>query len=97
MRWFLRAPGTLFEPLDEGWAAYSSLSGETHLLNGESVLIVEALDESLPMSTEALCRLLSSELDQPLPEIREAIGDAWDTLLESGLIREAMPADTAAP
>jgi len=88
VRAFVRAPGVLFEPLGGLWGAYSALSGETHLLNDESVAIVEALGLAQPLSTQAVCELLATDCGLPSAAVEQAIGAAWEQLLEAGLIRE---------
>ena len=87
MRSFVRAPGVLVEPLDGIWGAYSALSGETHLLNNESVAIVEALGLSQPLSAAAVCELLARDCGLAPAEIEQTIGAAWEQLIEAGLIR----------
>ena len=88
VRQFVRAPGLLLEPLDDVWGAYSSLSGETHLLNDESVAIVEALEATRPFSVAAVSELLALDCGLPAAEVEQVIGAAWDQLIEAGLIRE---------
>ena len=88
MHCFIRAPGVLLEPLVEGWAAFSSLSGESHLLNDESAAIVEALDLVQPLSSSAICKSLAQDCGMPTAEVERAIGSAWEQLIEAGLIRE---------
>lgn len=88
MHCFIRAPGVLLEPLDEGWAAFSSLSGESHLLNDESAAIVEGLDLVQPLSASAVCKSLAQDCGLPPAEVEQAIGTAWEQLIEAGLIRE---------
>ena len=88
MRAFVRAPGVLFEPLGGVWGAYSALSGETHLLNHESVAIVEALDLVQPVSVAAVCELLALDCGLAAAEVEQTIGAAWEQLIEAGLIHE---------
>lgn len=95
MRAFVRAPGALFEPLDGVWGAYSALSGETHLLNTESVAIVEALNLARPLSSAAVCEALAHDCGMAAAEVEQAIGGAWEQLIEAGLIREQSCGDYA--
>jgi len=88
VRTFVRAPGTLFVPLGDGWVAFSSLSGETHLLNAESVVVVEALDVLHPRSADEAAELLAADSGIPTAELTETLTDAWSMLLQAGLIRE---------
>lgn len=88
MRCFVRAPGVLMAPVGDGWAAFSSLSGETHVLNEESVAIVDLLDCAQPRSSIELSRALADECGVPVPEIESTLAAAWGTLIEAGLVRE---------
>lgn len=88
MRVFVRAPGVLFEPLGSVWGAYSALSGETHLLNDESVAIVEVLSVDQALSAGAVCELLALDCGLTHADVEQAIGPAWEQLIEAGLIRE---------
>ena len=88
MRSYVRAPGVLFSPLGDGWVAFSSLSCETHLINAESVVVVEALDALHPRSVGEVAELLSADCGTPAAELTETLKDAWSMLLQAGLIRE---------
>lgn len=78
----------LFEPLGGGWVAFSSLSGESHLLNAESVAVVETLDLLQPRTAEEVTELLAADSGIPAAELTEKLADAWSMLLQAGLIRE---------
>lgn len=88
MRRFLRAPGVLMAPVGDGWAAFSSLSGETHVLNDESVAIVELLACDRPSTATEVCAALSAECGVPIPELEPTLDAAWGALIEAGLVRE---------
>jgi hypothetical protein len=88
MRYFVRAPGAHFAPLGDAWGAFSTLSGESHIVNDESVALVEALDESEPRSAEDVCRVLAEEHVMHLEDMRPLLDQAWEGLLGTGLIRE---------
>ena len=75
-------------PVGDGWVAFSSLSGETHVLNDESVAIVELLDGVEPRSPSELCRALADECGVPVPELESTLAAAWGALIEAGLVRE---------
>jgi PqqD family protein of HPr-rel-A system len=92
VRYFVRAPGAHFTPLGDAWGAFSTLSGESHVVNDESVLLVEALDERTPRSTDEVCRQLAAEHDMTLDDLQAAVAQAWDSLVDAGLIREVSPA-----
>lgn len=78
----------MFAPLGEGWAAFSSLSGETHLLNSESVAVVETLDLLQTRSELEVAQLLAEDSGVSAAELQTTIAGAWPMLLEAGLVRE---------
>lgn len=86
---YLRAPGVLIEPLGEGWAAYSSLSGETHLVNAESVEVLEHLDTQEVRSPEQVCKRLAAEYEVDPDELRATLSASWEPLVIAGLVRRA--------
>ena len=88
MRFFLRAPGVLTAPLGDAWVVYSGLSGESHLVNDESLAVVDALDELQPRSTPDVSATLAAECGMPSTVIDATLAPSWGSLLESGLIRE---------
>lgn len=89
MTWYARAPGVLTAPLGEGWVVFSSLSGETHLVNGESVAVIEALECDVAHSTAQVCETLAHEYEVPAAELAVTLAGAWGPLVEAGLIRKA--------
>ena len=86
---YLRAPGVLTAALGEGWVAYSSLSGESHLVNGESVALLEALEQDVARSPEQVCETLAHEYEVPAAELLVTLQGAWVPMVEAGLIRQA--------
>ena len=78
----------LFEPLGGGWVAFSSLSGESHLLNAESVAVVETLDLLHSRSANEVAELLAFDSGTTAAELTEKLAGAWSMLLQAGLIRE---------
>jgi PqqD family protein of HPr-rel-A system len=90
----LRAPGVLIEPLGEGWAVFSALSGETHLVNGESVEVLEHLDSVQPRSAAQVCALLAQAYEADPVQLQDALAASWDPLVEAGLVR-LVPLDDA--
>jgi PqqD family protein of HPr-rel-A system len=94
---YLRAPGVLIEPLGEGWAAYSSLSGETHLVNAESVEVLNQLDTSDVRSPEQVCERLATEYEVDAAELLATLSASWEPLVTAGLVRRAssVPASAA--
>lgn len=93
---FLRAPGVLIEPLGEGWAVYSALSGETHLVNGESVEVLNHLDTVSPRSAAQVCELLAAEYGADAADLQATLQASWQPLVEAGLVRRADSSDAAA-
>ena len=82
----LRAPGVLTEPLGNGWVVFSALSGETHLVNDESVEVLNALDEHSPRSTHEVCHHLAVTFEVDVAEIEATLLGSWAVLIEAGLI-----------
>lgn len=87
-RRYLRAPGVWVAPLGEdGFAAYSALSGETHVVNPESVAVLEALDPDTPMTAASVCQRLAQEHGVAATELEDTLAMAWDSLISAGLVR----------
>lgn len=84
--WFRRAPGVRLEPLGGGWAAYSGLSGETHLLNDESVAVIEALSEHSATHKDEVVRSVAQVWSTDPESITEHLQQAWSALVAAGLI-----------
>lgn len=82
----LRAPGVLTEPLGDGWVVYSALSGETHLVNDESVEVLNALDEHLPRTTTEVAGHLAALFEVDAAELESTLAGSWTALVEGGLI-----------
>jgi PqqD family protein of HPr-rel-A system len=85
---FCRCPGVLVEQVGSVWAAYSPLSGGSHLLNDESAAIIEALETHEALSAGAICELLAGDCGLAPAQIEAAIGFAWAQLVGAGLIHE---------
>ena len=86
---YLRAPGVLTAALGEGWVVFSSLSGETHLVNGESVAVLEALETDVPQSAEQVCDTLAHDYELAATELLVTLAGCWGPMVEAGLIRQA--------
>ena len=84
---YVRAPGVLKAPLGEGWVVFSSLSGETHLVNGESVAVLETLSPEVPLSARQVCETLAHEYGLQVSELEATLAGSWGGLVEAGLIR----------
>lgn len=88
----LRAPGVLTEPLGEGWVVYSAMSGETHLVNEESVEVLNALDEKQPRTTQEVCQRLGAQFGVDIAEMETTLAGSWAALAEAGLILQLVSA-----
>lgn len=96
MTGYLRAPGVLIEPLGEGWAVYSGLSGETHLINAESLEVLNHLHVTSPRSATEVCELLAADYGADAVELQATLAPSWEPLVEAGLVRHAQNGDAAA-
>lgn len=90
-RYFVRAPGAHFAPLGDAWGAFSSLSGESHIVNDESIAMIEALDEAECRSEVEVCHSLAQEYSTPPEDMRSLLQTAWEGLISAGLVREVFP------
>lgn len=72
---------------DEGFAAFSPESGETHLLNAECVEILERLRERGALSTAEVVESLMVDYDTDRQQLLADIEDNWGVLLDGGLVR----------
>jgi PqqD family protein of HPr-rel-A system len=79
-------PGTLLRPLGTAWAAYSVLSGESHLLNDEAAALLEALLET-PSSLADVAELIADEIGVPQASILPVLADSAIEFQACGLIR----------
>ncbi len=92
---YRRAPGVRVAPLgDEGFAVYSALSGETHIVNAESVAVLEALDEHEAQPAAQVVRRLAQEHGIEPDELAAALAQAWPALLRAGLVCEPRTHDS---
>jgi PqqD family protein of HPr-rel-A system len=80
------APGVQLVPLEDTWAAYGALSGETLQLNTEAAAIIEHLQDG-PRDVAAICEALASDTQTEAAAIDEALRHVWAELLAAGLIR----------
>lgn len=82
-----RVPGVLLEDLGPAWAAFSPLSGETHLLNDEAALLLECLALVGPAEAHLVAREMATDTDQPCAEVERSLHGVWDQLIEAGMVR----------
>jgi PqqD family protein of HPr-rel-A system len=78
--------GTLLQPVAEGWAAFSALSGETHLLNVEAAALLEALIEA-PLTLAEVAELLAADTGVAVSSIAPLLHDAALEFQAAGLVR----------
>lgn len=90
---YVRAPDILLESMGEGWAAFSALSSETHLLNNETAAVVETLDPSDALTAFDVAERLADYSGLCPSDMVELLGNTWAMLLEAGLIRLDKGAD----
>lgn len=81
-------PGTLLRPLGGAWAAFSSASGETHLLNNEAAALLEALLER-PRTVAEVAQLLAAEAGVTSSSIVHLLEDAAHEFHSAGLVCHA--------
>jgi PqqD family protein of HPr-rel-A system len=83
----VRVPGVALEPIGSSWAAFSPLSGETHLLNDTSAAILECLAERGAMPVDALCAELATLSGMTDADVADICAASWPTLVRAGVIR----------
>jgi PqqD family protein of HPr-rel-A system len=81
-----RAPGVRVEPVGDGWAAFSPLSGETLLLNDEAAAILEVLDSNGATAVGEVCRLLAADTGVAIDVVTQRLEEAWTQLASVGLV-----------
>lgn len=93
LRRYEAVPGAEWVALgEEGFAAFSPESGETHLLNAECVEILERLRERGAQTTAEVVESLMADYDADPQQLLSDIEANWRVLLDSGLVR---PGDNA--
>jgi PqqD family protein of HPr-rel-A system len=85
---YARAPGLCVEPIGRGWVAFSSLSGETLLLNDEAAALLEILAPQ-PATLDALCAVVAQDAALPEHEIRSRVDESWQQFVQAGLVLPA--------
>ncbi len=89
-------PGTRLEPIGAWWAAYSPASGETHVLNDESAVILEWVREHGDGTSAEAASGLSVELAVSVEHLTTSIELGWMPLLVAGLVRRTIDTAVAA-
>lgn len=82
------AVGVRIARLGEAWAAFSSLSGETMLLNTEAAAIIELL-ASGPADEDQVAATLAMDTGADATQVIEALRHTWGTLISAGLVELA--------
>lgn len=82
------APGCHFALFEQGWVGYSGLSGETHLLNEESVAIVDVLSGSGGSTIAEVCAELSQTFSMTVAELEALLVPSWNSLVAAGLLQK---------
>jgi PqqD family protein of HPr-rel-A system len=80
--------GVLVEPVGAHWAAFSPVSGETHLLNDEAAAILEILD-GRTLTDDALIDAIAADCAAPRSAVQGPVAASWAALIAAGLVREA--------
>ncbi len=86
---FARSKGLLIEPIGHIWAAFSPLSGETTLLNDESVAVLEVLLEVGASDADSVALQLAADSGMDVFRLRDIVEDCWPRLVDAGLVRQA--------
>ena len=87
---YRRAPGVRVAALDDdSFAAFSALSGETHIVNAESVALLDCLDEHTAADEHTLAERLAVQHDLVAEAVQHALRLAWPSLLRAGLVCRA--------
>jgi hypothetical protein len=77
----------VWEPLsDRTWAAFSSLSGETHLLNESSLCLLEALSSTQWLGEHEVVLRVAEATGSTAEEIEPLLADAWFNLVNCGIV-----------
>lgn len=79
--------GVLIEAVGRLWVGFSPLTGETALLNDETVAICEVLAKA-PGSTASLAAELRSDSGLSEEHLGRVIEASWPRLVEAGLVRK---------
>lgn len=80
-------PGARIEEVGSLWAAYSPASGQTHLLNDESAVLLGWLQAHGPADVPAAAIGLAAELELSPDEVATRLDLGWAPLIEAGLVR----------
>lgn len=90
---YARTEGVLIEPVGHVWAVFCPTTGETALLNDESVSILEVL-ETGAADTATICDALAEDGGVTAEAIIDLVEACWPQLIDAGLVREARAGHT---
>lgn len=79
------AEGVRIASLDNAWAAFSALSGDTLMLNTEAAAILELLAEG-PADAVQVAQAMADETGSGVAEVGIALLHVWQQLLAAGLV-----------
>lgn len=82
---FRLCSGIRVESLEQGWVAFSPVSGETLLLNAESAAVLEFLADG-PADSVQVSTALAADSQVEVSLVSEAIRHVWGPLTEAGLV-----------
>lgn len=86
--------GVVWQALDETMhAVYSPLSGETLLLNGTAIWVLERLGEPGWHQPDDVVGQAALEAGRPEDEVCAALGNIWAMLQDAGLVSRERAAD----
>jgi hypothetical protein len=84
---YMGVRGVRVEELGDVWAAYSPASGETHLINDESAVLLEWLISQGPADAAQAALSLSADVGVAVETLQPRLEVGWGPLLSAGLIR----------
>ncbi len=79
------SPGVRLQPLQDTWAAWSPLSGETLQLNPEAAAVLELLAEGQHDPVQ-IASTLAEDTALPMQQIIDSLQPVWQQLCAAGLI-----------
>ena len=88
MAFYTAVLGARVEELDDAWAAYSPASGETHLINLESAVLLEWLMAHGQADSATAAEGLAGEVGVSAQDLLPRLDMGWMPLLMAGLIRQ---------
>lgn len=84
--------GIRLEALDNVWASFSPLSGETQVLNTEAAAVLELLASGGACEDEVATALADDAAVEPAA-VNEALRHIWEQLTAAGLVERALQSE----